>query len=859
MAISFVNKSSLFVAGSGTVSPAIPASMQAGDLMILVVHSANETITGPTDWTAAPAFPAHSGTAERGTAATAGGVRVRVFARWWQSGDGAPTVADSGNLTAAMIFGFRGVDQTDPFDATPVGFNAAAATTHTLTGITTATANALVVHALALDLDSNVSGIIGAPSNANLTGLTEHHDQASATATGGGICVSSGTKATAGASGSTTTATGTSTAIAGITFALREAPITGSASMTLAAATVAATGSVPIVTPTLTQLYAGNFSSGTGPLTSSSIAVTAGDVLVVVSAGSVNEFVNSTYDTTETLADSGGNTWTKHIGRTRPVADWCPFITIWTTTVASTTSITVTADNSDPPPPDVESRTLFVYRAENVGGFGVMAEGDQEDVSGTGTSALSLTLSGAPAESSLVLAAVINSASVPDGTATDPGAGWTQVTELANPDPGWHVVLAQSRSGSTSTSVVFELDHFIAVAGVALELIGAPEEGGGGPEGTASLTTEAAVVSATGTVRISGVASVATAAASTSATGALSIAATASVAVSNAVSSGAALAIVGTSATSTADATVSSTIAPTPISGVASVAVADATASATGQVAIAGVASMTAAAATVSSAGAVALRASASVDVANAVSSGAALSIAGQVSTSAGDASVSSSGAASIRGTASVSADASASAAGTVALAATASLVLEGAVVSSEGSQQEVSTGELTATLADAAASASGKVTVAATATGNVDASTSAQGAVALRASASVDVANAVSAGAALSIVGQGSTATGDATVSSAGAVTVATAVAVGLEDASASSSARLAVRGEATVSVDASVSATMAEAEARVVDTIIGLAARRTGPRALGATRPGPKALVARRATYGLRAKREA
>lgn len=225
MAVAFVNKGT-FASGSGTVAPGIPASMVAGDLMVLVIHSANEAITGPTGWTADPAFTAHSGTAERGTGGAAGGVMVRVFTRWWQSGDAAPTVADTGNITAAIILGFRDVDSSDPFDSvTPVGLNAAASTTHTLTGVTTNTNGSMIVHATALDSDATSTAIIGAATNANLTSLTERHDQTVTTNNGGGLNVITGVMATAGASGNTTTAAGTSTAIASIAFALKPATI----------------------------------------------------------------------------------------------------------------------------------------------------------------------------------------------------------------------------------------------------------------------------------------------------------------------------------------------------------------------------------------------------------------------------------------------------------------------------------------------------------------------------------------------------------------------------------------------------------------------------------------------------------
>ena len=140
MAITFVNKGT-WAAGTTSISPGIPASMQAGDFMILQVHTCNQAVTTPSGWTQATTSPVSTGTAN-----TAGGTRISVYYRWWQSGDAAPTVAvTGGTVTNGIIVGYRGVDPTTPFDATPVATTlAAASTTLTMTGITTVTANALI-------------------------------------------------------------------------------------------------------------------------------------------------------------------------------------------------------------------------------------------------------------------------------------------------------------------------------------------------------------------------------------------------------------------------------------------------------------------------------------------------------------------------------------------------------------------------------------------------------------------------------------------------------------------------------------------------------------------------------------------
>lgn len=219
MAISFVNKST-FASGTAALTVAAVASVAADDLILLFVESANENIATPTGFTQVTNSPVSTG-----TAAAIGGVRLAVFYRWATGADTTTSVADSGNHTTAIKMAFRGVHTTTPFDATPVsGIKATASTTATFPGITTATANAWIVHASALDLDAASTATTGTPTNANLTGLTERHDQTISGGVGGGLVVITGEKATAGATGNTT-ATVTSTIQVYLTMALREAPV----------------------------------------------------------------------------------------------------------------------------------------------------------------------------------------------------------------------------------------------------------------------------------------------------------------------------------------------------------------------------------------------------------------------------------------------------------------------------------------------------------------------------------------------------------------------------------------------------------------------------------------------------------
>jgi len=69
--------------------------------------------------------------------------------------------------------------------------------------ITTTNANTLIVHVIGADTDTTTSQL-GAPTNANLTSITEHTDVFTNTQDGGGVGIITGGKATAGAIGNTT-------------------------------------------------------------------------------------------------------------------------------------------------------------------------------------------------------------------------------------------------------------------------------------------------------------------------------------------------------------------------------------------------------------------------------------------------------------------------------------------------------------------------------------------------------------------------------------------------------------------------------------------------------------------------------
>lgn len=220
MAITYVGKSS-FASGTGALTVGAVSGVAAGDLLLLFVESANQPVAAPTGYTQVTNSPVAIG-----TAAAAGGVALQVFYAWATGSDSTTSVADSGDHTTAIKMAFRGVSTSTPFDATPVsGTKATASTSSSYPGITTATANAMVVYASALDLDAASTATTSSQANANLTSITERHDQTVSSGFGGGLVITTGMKATAGATGNLT-ATVTSTTQVYLTLALRPAPPT---------------------------------------------------------------------------------------------------------------------------------------------------------------------------------------------------------------------------------------------------------------------------------------------------------------------------------------------------------------------------------------------------------------------------------------------------------------------------------------------------------------------------------------------------------------------------------------------------------------------------------------------------------
>jgi hypothetical protein len=184
--------------GVGDITPALPAGWAAGHLFLLAVETANQAVSAPSGWTETTNSPQSTGTAG-GTSAT----RLHVFQRIAQSGDTAPTVADSGDHQIAWITAFSGIDATTPVLHSAGSVLSSAGQTGTATGFTTTVADCLIVMigTHAEDLNDDAACVV---ANANLTSVTVRKTFNSTAGNGGCLVVATGIRASAGAIGSTT-------------------------------------------------------------------------------------------------------------------------------------------------------------------------------------------------------------------------------------------------------------------------------------------------------------------------------------------------------------------------------------------------------------------------------------------------------------------------------------------------------------------------------------------------------------------------------------------------------------------------------------------------------------------------------
>jgi hypothetical protein len=201
---------------------------QDGDLMLIFVESANQSVATPTVFDANDTLTdvdVWSNTivaVGTGTAGSSTATRLSVFHRFFVSGVDdfySNRILFSGDH---MTYGFivlRGVDQATPIDAYVTG-TAASSTSVTITGTNTTVGNCYVLAVVANSTDTATSQGSG-HANASLSGITEVLDQNGTSGNGGGYTVIGGGLVSAGSTGNTTLTLGTASVQAFATIAIR--------------------------------------------------------------------------------------------------------------------------------------------------------------------------------------------------------------------------------------------------------------------------------------------------------------------------------------------------------------------------------------------------------------------------------------------------------------------------------------------------------------------------------------------------------------------------------------------------------------------------------------------------------------
>lgn len=191
MAITFVNAAALSIS-TANATPAFPANVQTGDLIILLAGSDNQNINFPTtsvnnSWVQI-GNQANQGTGTAGTGNTS--ARLGVFYKF-ATGSGEPTTTlpSTGNVTMGRMFALRGVDRANPIVTSSAAVQVATTANPSFPAVTTNKDKTFYVFALQTGIDANNTNEFNGFTNPNLQNITEQIDEVANTGNGGGFAM----------------------------------------------------------------------------------------------------------------------------------------------------------------------------------------------------------------------------------------------------------------------------------------------------------------------------------------------------------------------------------------------------------------------------------------------------------------------------------------------------------------------------------------------------------------------------------------------------------------------------------------------------------------------------------------------
>lgn len=221
MAIAF-RAAGTAAAGTGDVTPGLPAGQSEDDIFLLHVESkGGEAVAAVSGWT-------EKLNVECGTGSNVD-TRNTLFWRRATASESAPTVTDTGNHTLAVITAWTGVVTSgDPFDVAASDSDHASNSTVTADSITTTVADAMVI---AINTDGAGTTITDW-TNANLVSFVEAFDELTFSGGNGSVAAAYGIKTVAEATGAATATRSADGHHSNIHVALTPAAAGGSAALT---------------------------------------------------------------------------------------------------------------------------------------------------------------------------------------------------------------------------------------------------------------------------------------------------------------------------------------------------------------------------------------------------------------------------------------------------------------------------------------------------------------------------------------------------------------------------------------------------------------------------------------------------
>lgn len=213
-----------YASGTGSVTVTIPVGVGAGDIMVLLVETANEAVAN--DAALLSNGWAHISPSPQGTGTAAGTTSTRLTAYWKRhsGSESNPAVGDAGDHTGGLIIVFRGCSTAgSPIDVS-AGDTGSSSTSVTIPSVTTTVPGCLVVSCVAWATD-NAGARASGWASSGITALTEIQDSGTTQGNGGGIGVAVGTMREAGATGTTTCTLAAASVQARLQFALIPASV----------------------------------------------------------------------------------------------------------------------------------------------------------------------------------------------------------------------------------------------------------------------------------------------------------------------------------------------------------------------------------------------------------------------------------------------------------------------------------------------------------------------------------------------------------------------------------------------------------------------------------------------------------